>query len=910
MRHLGVVMSKSLNMFRMFKDRKEMEATMSFADQSVDLMKKLSKVSLVSIPAKIGARAIEKIFLGDKKNFGLLGVFRKLDIHKKEIHRGKKTMKDVLNTCGSMLLTTMALTGIAALAIPAMVGTLLMKGVIWLMAGTFTLLSKLRKPIKKGSATMLLMSTSVITFSLGLILMTKAVKDMKLKDVGLMVASLAGIGLTVAGIGLLAAPIALGSASLLLMGASLGVFGLAVSYWKTIDTKKAVGNIKEAIGGLREAFGIELGKNEGKKNVFQRLGGGIMGIAMGLLNFGQTFFMMGTLLMAGVSLGLLYHGMKKWDRFDGKKAATNIKTGVGALKEAFDIEDNRSQVKGGLKKIGGGILDMGLALLQGGSALVKMGVITVATAMADIIRVTLIPWNRYDAKPAAKNLKVAVDSLKEVFGLEENNDKILGKGIRLVGGLLDMGTTLMNSVGVLAKIGTITIATGMAAVIKKGLEPWENYNAQSAVTNMGNAVGSLVSLFGLDSNNDNIGRKGLRLFGSLFDMGSTLMNAGGVLAKMGTITLATGMLSKIQENLKIWENYDSAKPIRNIKIAVDNLLNTFGLSGMKNALDEQNKNTIQLLGDVVRGAVKTVTGAIDTAKSAMEGTAALAKISSLSVITSVLKSIKESIEPWGDFDTAPALKNIKDTVSTLTNQIYYTMVFGEKGAFKTAHSNIKSILGYTEILKDVKENVYTWGSGDPTTPLTNIRKTLESLTSQIYRIHKLDTTSGRHESMFRYFKRSAGRIKDSLYSITEGFQKSATLRSAIPPFKKTVDIVNSVNMEKASVLVDLFKSFSDIKKKPFDKFTESVNKFAESSNNLIDALNNFSENYNVSEGSGEEGGTMGVNGKVSITNSQDLAEAFAAAIKALPINVHSNISDVKLVVDGQAGRKVVLTLDN
>jgi hypothetical protein len=141
------------------------------------------------------------------------------------------------------------------------------------------------------------------------------------------------------------------------------------------------------------------------------------------------------------------------------------------------------------------------------------------------------------------------------------------------------------------------------------------------------------------------------------------------------------------------------------------------------------------------------------------------------------------------------------------------------------------------------------------------------------------------------------------------------LKSAEVPFKKTVDVIKAVDISKAKVLIELFNSFSKINKKPFDKFTESVNKFAESSTELITALNNFSNNYTMSESeSGGESGsgepslkkTEGIN----INNTEALATALAEAMKSIPINVETSISDVRLVVNNEAGRRVILTLEN
>ena len=49
---------------------------------------------------------------------------------------------------------------------------------------------------------------------------------------------------------------------------------------------------------------------------------------------------------------------------------------------------------------------------------------------------------------------------------------------------------------------------------------------------------------------------------------------------------------------------------------------------------------------------------------------------------------------------------------------------------------------------------------------------------------------------------------------------------------------------------------------------------------------------------------------ININNTQALAEAFAEAIKKLPINIETSISDIRLVVNGEAGRRVIVSLDN
>ena len=840
-KNIGKIMFSALNTFRMFKNRKEMESTISFVNSSIDLIKKLSKVSILSKPAQWGAKAIQKLFLGDgKSNKGLLNLFRKIDKNKKTIERGKKSMKDILKACGSMLLTSIVLTGIAAVAVPAMLGTLLMKGVTWLLVGTFKFLSKASRPIKKGSLAMLIMSASVITFGLGLGLMLKAVKDMKLKDVGLMMASIGGIGLTVAGVGLLAAPIAIGSASLLVLGASLGVFGVVIDAWRSLDVKPAMANIKEAVGGLREIFGLELGKGDNTKTPFQRLAGGALDIAMGVLNFGKSFFVMGQLLLAGAALGILYKGLKNWDNFNGVKAAKNLKIGIGAVKDAFGLGDKDKKEKGlknKLKRFGGKILDMATSLLQGGEVLAKMGTITLATGMADVIRLTLIPWNKFDAKPAAKNLKEAFTALKDAFGLNDKNDNIGSKALRLIGGPLELASTLMESGGVLVKMGTIMLATGLADVIKFNLKPWENYDGVNATENMAKTINSLKSIFGLEDNMG--GFKVGKLAGGLLDLATSLLNSGGTMVKMGTIALATGLAEKIRENIVPWETYTGGKKaIENMQNTVNGLLNLFDLDNLDEA--KQKKGFLEWISKVGKAVGNAVEGVTDT----VEGGGILAKISSIASIVKAFTPIREHLEPWKTFTVEPSLSNLNNTIN--------------------------------------------------------------GLLSEIISVHKLDTSG-----YFDYFESSTKKIKKGIKHLTKAFNINQNLKEFSVPFKSTVDTINALDVTKASTVIEIFKSFSDVKKKPIDAFTKAVDKFSESCADLIDSLNKF-EGSNVQVTSNNESSTEATptNYSVDINNKEDFAKAIANAIRQLPINVETNMSDVRLVVNNETGRRVILTLDN
>ncbi len=921
------ITSKFKKLFRGFKNKEEAEATMNFAQSSTELMKKLSKVAIIAIPARIGAKAIEKIFLGGKKTGGLLAVFRKVAEHKKVIKTGRKSIKDIFKATSTMFLTSIILTGIAVASIPAMLGALAMKGIIWLMIGTFKLLNKSKKSVAKGSLVLLVMSASIITFALGLGLMVKAVKGMKLKDVGLMIASIAGIGLTVAGIGLLAVPIAIGSASLLLLGASLGILALTLNYWKTLDTKKSMANIKEAIGGLREVFGLEFGKNTSNKSFAQRLIGGIGNIAIGILNMGSSFFIMGQILLTGFALGLLYHGLKNWGKFNAKKSIENVKLAINGLNEVFGLNDTRKKsLFGKLGSLVGGALDMASTLFKAGGVLIKTGTIMLAMGMMDVIKLELKPWENYASKKPIENVKTAITGLTDVFGLNgSKKTSFFGKLGDLVGGSIDLATVLLQAGGTLVRMGTIMLAMGMADVIKQELKPWENYDASNPIGNVSFAVTSLTDLFGLNGINDNnpLGPIG-SLAGSVFDLATTFLQAGGTLVRMGTIMLATGMLDKIREHLIPWENYTASdKAISNVKNTIDKMLDVFGL-GKKQEESQEN-------GPRIINAVKKFwNGAVDAGKSILNGAKNIAELidigpqmKSIVAVTTAAASVYETLTNWEkyDLDTGTIVGKISSTIEKLAGIAGSMQKIREADKsgilekslyhyFKDATGHIKKgVLNIVDACSTWKESQL----GDVTDITKNIETAVGGLANiglKMQEVVKADNSKALERTVYHYFRDAAENTSEGIEFLVKGLNDAANIKpNGLESLFSIVKGVNLVNFEKVSAVTELFTSFKSIGVKPFDKFTAAVEKFSDSCKELVESLNNF-EPISNNVISNENGETTISSGSIGINNSQDLANAIAEAIKALPINVHTDISDVRLIVNGESGRKVVLTLDN
>ena len=810
MKHISKMMVKFKDMFKSFKNKKEMEATVEFANSAIEIVKKLAKIALFGIPARLGVKAIEKVFLGGKKRTGgLLAIFREVNLNKKEIKAGKKSMKEILAATGAMFLTSVLLAGLAVTGIPAMLGALAMKGIVWIMKGTFAMLNKAKKNALTGSLVLLIMSSSLITFALGLGLMVKAVKSMKWKDFGMMMASIAAIsavfavigipvvaglvglgsiavlamgaslllysiglaktinvlkgtnwdefkemsksiwklGLEISKVGALSIPIGLGSAALILMGGSLFLFGSAIKSWmKLSNIQPALENIRTAVKGVKEVV----------KDRFD------MKSVRQLRKVGRT-------------LKVLYKGVKDWDKFDGLKAAKNIGITVEKLNEVFKNQIDKKNVKtyGSVSKV--------LRRLYKG---VKY-------------------WESINSEKALNNIDVAITKLKEIF-----DDKIDKKSVR---SFSSTGRVLRR--------------------LYKGLKFWEKINSQKAATNVAYAVAILKRTF-----SGNVDRNQVKT--------------------MDTLVKVTNMSSGIIDSLKAWDSYKPGDALSNIKTTVDGLLKTFGMSELKKAqLEDEVKDAIVkkkgFLANITEGVANVVKTTVDNMNNNATNRGAKKIMASLEEVMNSLFSVKTFLTPWLDFDSTAGITNIHTAVRGILSQIMYA-------------GKIEGFYG-----------------GSVQNPVLG-----------------------------KYFMRTSKRLMLGMNSLSMGLRGLSNFSNLEIPFKNTIRSINKLDVSKASVMLSLFKSFSRIGIRPFDRFTRAVHKFSDSCNDLIEALDNFEPISNNTLTTNENGETTVSSGSISINNSQDLAKAIAEAIKALPINVQTDISDVKLVVNNETGRRVILTLDN
>lgn len=563
LKHITNLIASSVKSLKKFKNKEEMNDTLEFINNSIDIIKKLSKISPISKPAQWGANAIQKIYFGKNNKGGLLELFKDMRKNKRDIKEGKqsslrilaacgslllsatvlsalalisplaivgawattkitkylmksfssmdkKTTKnakkgalETLAVCGSLLLVSISLSAIAVLSPVAIVGAVMTSAILVVLTGAYKLLSKATTSLIKGSLALVAVSASLIAFAFGFKQLRKSMDKLTLKETGIMVAGLAGTALAVAGIGLAAVPIAIGSGVLLLMGASLGLFGLALKAWRNFDTKPIMENIKTAVGGLRDIFGLSLGKSsdgEKKKPFLSRIGGGILDFATSLLEFGQTFYVMGSILLASAALGVLKLGLKGWENFNAEKAINNIKMTIETLSDVLGLNLNKknTDLKGKFLNFTGNILGFANSLVQMGNTFAKIGSIVMATASMDAVRLALKPWERYNGLKAINNIELAFNRLSDVFGLNDQSKNV--KGIKILSNvaknLVNMANSLMKMGSSFVKLSHLTLAMVSMNTIRLALKPWNDTkhirtteNIQKVINNLGDALG-------------------------------------------------------------------------------------------------------------------------------------------------------------------------------------------------------------------------------------------------------------------------------------------------------------------------------------------------------------------------------------------------------------------------------------
>ena len=227
---------------KLTKNKKEINSGVKAAKKITTLIGNLLIASILLTitaisggPALLGAKLLYKIVNQ------LIPITKKLSKNNKHISKAIGSSIKLVAFTGLMAVSSLFLATIAVTGVPALLGSILMLGIVTICTLTFKMLSKATKNVLIGSLTMVLMSASLLLFGIALKKITDATKGVSFKQVGIIASLTILLGGTIALLGtpVVAPLVALGSVVMLAMGLSL------------IPFAKSLNTITKATQGLK-----------------------------------------------------------------------------------------------------------------------------------------------------------------------------------------------------------------------------------------------------------------------------------------------------------------------------------------------------------------------------------------------------------------------------------------------------------------------------------------------------------------------------------------------------------------------------------------------------------------------------------------------------------------------------------
>ena len=265
------------------------------------------------------------------------GAMMLLGKRSKQIRKGAKALDrtgDALKSFGVGLAVFAITTFFIMLKPEILLG---MVASIVLIGGAVALMGIFNKQINKGALSLMLVGAGLIVFGLGYAIFAASVSATvtDIKDVGIQLAVIGGIGLVTALLGAGLSLIAQGAVSLVLMGLGLVVFGLGY-----IPFAKATKDTTLEDVGVQAALLTSLGL------VFAAAGFGAIAIIPGAIAFA----------LVGVALLLLAPGLAAMKKVNfTEKDALNLTTTLAGVKAAFIGPPSKGGVSGFFSSIGSAI---------------------------------------------------------------------------------------------------------------------------------------------------------------------------------------------------------------------------------------------------------------------------------------------------------------------------------------------------------------------------------------------------------------------------------------------------------------------------------------------------------------------------------------------------------------------------
>lgn len=436
-----------------------------------------------------------------------------------------------------------------------------------------------------------------------------------------------------------------------------------------------------------------------------------------------------------------------------------------------------------------------------------------------------------------------------------NNIKLAMQGIKDALGFGDGENLLKNGKDILKNLVIIRKSTRTIKAIYRAIKPWEDLNAEKSIDKVKYTLNKLLTVF------DDV--KGLK-------------NGKEGLKKLRILKRASRSLKSIYRSLKNWAELDVPKTVKNIDRTIQALIDVF---------NETKGKKINKRGE---SRLKTLKKA---AKS--------------------LGSIYRSLKNWAKLDVDKTAANIDRAIQKLIDVFNDTK--GQK-INKKGTNRLKTLKKGAKSLKSIYRSLKNWAKLDSDKTVNNIKVAMQGIKDILVDADALKKNSVSFHKFSTKFKSSMDILRGSLIG-TRRFREF-TESGFTENMERIVEAVNTVDMSKASITLDLLNSFSKMKtNKAMDKLVDAINKFTKACNEMSKSIDNLED---ISSFGAVGGATESVTTPVpvqtgngfAITNAQELADALAKVLRTMSVNINPNDLDINLIVDGVSGKSIRLTLQD
>ena len=661
-----------------------------------------------------------------------------------------------------------------------------------------------------------------------------------------------------------------------------------IQKWSNFNFK-SLDNFEVTYGRMRKIFKFDEDKEKGESGIK----GSIEAMAGAMLGRGRMFFEMGTLLMAVITMGQVYDNIQKWENFN-TKSIDNFEVAYERMRKIFKFDEEKES---GIKGLFGGITSMTSAMLEQGKTFYEMGTLLMAVITMSQVYDNIKKWENFNFS-SIDNFKTAYNELRTIFKFDEEKES----GIKgLFGGITSMASAMLEQGKTFYEMGTILAAVITMSQVYDNIKKWENFNIKS-IDNFEVTYERLRKIFKFDEPRENSGGFLGGFKTALDESLCALADKNKTFNEMATVMIAVKTMSWVYDNIKKWENFN--------EISLDNFGNAYIRIRDIFKFDEPQENSGGFLGGFMNSFDEYLCSMADKNKTFNE-------MATIVLSVKTMSWVYDNIKKWESFND----KSIENFENALFRIKYVLIKFGLsdldsaeeqmgklKNIMKTYSSiakksakNMNNILIFNNLINVIKRTLSDWN-------ITEFEQKTGSITWTLDRIFNTVGNPGK-----RYRKNV-----DSTIKLFNGLRSLIDINyKVIPkPFTTIIDKVNRLDIEKATTLTDMFKSFSKIKEKNiFSSFEDTVEEFTQACIKLVDAINgntdalnsdnstNDSSNTttnNQSSSSNENRGTS-----VRITNIDELAQMIAQKIGGVRSGTNG-MSIVDLRINGQGGDQWVI----